>query len=150
MTKRYRHDNDYNAGDYEATYEHSDTRKRLRRNKIDGVFGGVCAGLGDYFEIDPIIVRIAYVLSILFFGVPLFIYFILWIFIPSDKRAPYRREYRQARRARRDNPESPASTASYRDVKGKFRSLEARLQDMEKSLTSSDWELRRDFRDLES
>ena len=135
-------------------YEYSNPKKCLRRNKIDGVLGGVCAGLGDYFNIDPIIVRIAYVASIFFLGVPLFIYFILWIFIPSDKRAPYKREYRQARKARRAHRENPSEpvrrTASFRDVKGKFRSLESRMQDLEKSITSSEWQLRRDFRDLES
>lgn len=155
MTKRYRNRThrsmwDMNWDGSDDGYEYSGASgKRLRRNKIDGVLGGVCAGLGDYFDIDPIVVRIAYVLSILFLGVPLFIYFILWIFIPSDKRAPYRREYRQARKARRENPSKPAQTSSFRDVKGKFRSLETRLQDLEKSITSSEWQLRRDFRDLE-
>ena len=131
-------------------YEYSNPKKRLRRNKIDGVLGGVCAGLGDYFNIDPIVVRIAYIASIFFLGVPLFIYFILWVFIPSDNRAPYRREYRQARKARKANPKNPAPTANFRDVKGKFSSLEARLQGLEKSITSSEWQLRRKFRDLES
>ena len=138
----------------ETSFDSSRGGKRLRRNKIDGVFGGVCAGLGDYFDIDPIIVRIAYVAAIMFLGVPLFIYFLLWIFIPSDNRAPYKREYRQARKARRAHRKNPAepvrSTTSFRDVKGKFRSLETRLQDLEKSITSSEWQLRRDFRDLES
>lgn len=156
MTKRYkskyhRMSNDTNWDGSDDGYQYaSEGKKRLRRNKIDGIFGGVCAGLGDYFDIDPIVVRIAYVLSILFLGVPLFIYFILWIFIPSDKRAPYRREYRQARKAYRKNPAKPVSTATYRDVKGKFRSLETRLQDMEKSITSSEWQLRRDFRELDT
>ena len=155
MTKRYR--NRFERAMWDVNWEGDDDGyeysgkpgKRLRRNKIDGVLGGVCSGLGDYFDIDPVIVRIAYVASILFLGVPLFIYFILWIFIPSDNRAPYHREYRQARKARRKNPTNPAPTATYRDVKGKFRSLERRLQDLEKSITSSEWQLRRDFRDLE-
>lgn len=153
MTKRYREEREYDV--YEESYEGygytgKRGKKRLRRNKIDGILGGVCAGFADYFDIDPIIVRVAYVLSVLFLGVPLLIYFILWIFIPSDKRAPYIREYRQARRAHRKNPTNPAPTSSFRDVKGKFRSLETRLQDLEKSITSSEWQLRRQFRDLEN
>ena len=132
-------------------YEYSGKRgKRLRRNKIDGILGGVCAGIGDYFDLDPVVVRVAYVASVLFLGVPLFIYFLMWIFVPSDKHAPYHREHRQARKAHRKNPENPAPKASYRDVKGKFRSLEQRLQDLEKSITSSEWQLRREFRDLEN
>jgi phage shock protein C len=156
MTKRYKNKwdrsmNDMHRDGSEDGYEYSGKRsKRLRRNKIDGVLGGVCAGIGDYFDIDPVVVRVVYVASVLFLGVPLFLYFLMWIFVPSDTRAPYRREHRQARKARRKNPENPAPTASYRDVKGKFRSLEQRLQDLEKSITSSEWQLRREFRDLEN
>lgn len=159
MTKQYKNKWDDMMNDpywdgEEDGYPYAAPKKRLRRNKIDGVLGGVCAGIGDYFNIDPIVVRILYVLSVMFLGVPLFIYFILWIFIPSDKRAPYHREYRQARRARRkhrENPEMPiANTTTFRDVKGKFRSLETRMQDLERSITSKEWQLRRKFRDLEN
>jgi len=141
---------------YEADYEGADfaRNKKLRRNKIDGVLGGVCSGFGDYFGIDHTIMRILFVISVLFLGFPLFAYFILWLFIPKDKRAPYRREYYEARRAReavKAQPEAmPARTASFRDVKSKFRSLETRMQDLERSVTSKEWKLRRDFRDLES
>ena len=166
MTKPYKnkfdravHDVDWEGDD--DGYEYSQPGKRLRRNKIDGVVGGVCAGIGDYIGIDPVMVRIAYIASMVFAGVPLFIYFICWIFIPADNRAPYRREYRQARKARKkarrearrneyDEPVRPMNTTTFRDVKGKFRSLETRLQDMERSITSSEWQLRREFRDLES
>ena len=80
------------------------------------------------------------------------------MFVPSDKRAPYHREYREVRKARRerkqrtgrDYDEAPVMhTSSFKDVKSKFRSLETRLQDLERSITSKEWKLRRDFRDLE-
>jgi len=144
-------------------YEYAGPNK-LRRNKIDGVFGGVCSGFGDYFGLDHTIVRILFVLSVIFLGFPLLAYFVLWLFIPSDKRAPYRREYREARMARH-NPrrtrryskyeeaeDFPAmqSTATFRDVRSKYRSLETRLQDLERSVTGKEWKLRREFRDLES
>ena len=135
-------------------YEYSEPHKKLRRNKIDGVLGGVCSGFGDYLGIDHTIMRIAFAISVIFLGFPLLAYFILWIFIPKDTRAPYRREYREARRARRkhrENPEEPlVRTTSFRDVKSKFRSLETRMQDLERSITSKEWKLRRDFRDLEN
>ena len=156
MTKRYkrrvrRHLDDL---DYDEVYEEhiytSGGPKRLRRNKIDGVVGGVCAGIGDYFGIDPVIIRIIAVLTFFFTGVTLFLYVLLWIFVPADNRAPYHREYREARRARRESPETPVRTASFRDVKSKFRSLETRMQDLERSITSKEWRLRRQFRDLEN
>jgi len=154
MTKRYKSEN-WNDWDnvYETETYVETGHKKLRRNKIDGVFGGVCSGFGDYLGIDHTIMRIAFVLSVIFLGVPLFFYFLFWLFIPKDKRAPYRREYREARRARRkhrENPDEPlVRTANFRDVKSKFRSLETRMQDLERSITSKEWKLRRDFRDLE-
>ena len=145
MTKR----NDY----YDDT--NLPPRRKLRRNKIDGILGGVCSGFGDYYGIDHIIMRIFFIISVLLLGLPLFIYFVLWLCIPKDKRAPYHREYYEARRAKKTAVEispnaAPARTASFNDVKSKFRSLELRLQDLERSLTSKEWRLRRDFRDLES
>jgi phage shock protein C len=141
-------------------YAYSEPDKKLRRNKIDGVLGGVCAGIGDYIGLDPVITRIIFALLVIFTGLPLLIYFILWVFIPSDKRAPYVREYREARRARKeakqarkdryDEPVSPLRTTSFGDVKSKFRSLEVRLQDLERSITSKEWQLSRQFRDLEN
>jgi len=142
--------NDYSWDGSNDGYEYSEPNKRLRRNKIDGVLGGVCSGIGDYCGVDPVIIRIIFVTLVIFTGLPLIGYFILWIFVPSDKRAPYVREYREARKARREAPENPSQTATFRDVKSKYRSLEARLQDLERSITSSEWQLRREFRDLES
>ncbi len=155
MTRQYK--NKFHRAMNDATwegdddgYEYSEPQKRFRRNKIDGVIGGVCAGIGDYIGIDPIIVRILTVVSFFMTGfITFWVYLGFWVFTPSDKRAPYRREYRQARKARKNNPENPIPTSNFRDVKGKFRSLETRLQDLEKSITSSEWQLRREFRDLE-
>ena len=128
-------------------------RPKLRRNKIDGVLGGVCAGIGDWLGIDHGPVRIFFVLIVIFTGVPALIYLLMWVFIPSDKRAPYIREQYEAlrseRRAERRGREAEPTT-SYGDVRSKFRSLEERLQDLERSVTSREWKLRRDFRDLES
>ena len=159
MTKPYKNKfhramNDTNWEGDDDGYTYSEPHKKFRRNKIDGVVAGVCAGIGDYLNVDPVIVRILTVISFFLTGVTFFIYIGFWMFTPSDKRAPYRREYRQARKARRRHKENPSeplrTTASYRDVRGKFSSLETRLQDLEKSITSSEWQLRRDFRDLES
>ena len=138
--------------------------KRFRRNKIDGVVGGVCAGIGDYIGWDPLLVRIAFLASLpLTGGTTFWVYILLWMFVPSDKRAPYYREAREAiREARRDAKlESRAArraaaianshrpTTSLTDVRSKFRSIETRMQDLERSITSKEFQLRRDFKDLE-
>jgi len=103
--------NDVNWDGSDDGYQYTGPKK-LTRNKIDGILGGVCAGL--------------FVLSVIFFGLPFFVYFILWIFIPKDTRAPYIREYRQSRRAYRESPSSPVRTTTFKDVKSKYRSLETR------------------------
>lgn len=163
MTRRYRNPihrslNDVNWEGDDDGYEYAGPN-RLRRNKIDGVIGGVCAGIGDYLGLDPVIVRVIFIASF-FFGLSIIAYPILWVLIPSDKRAPYYREYREAkaarkserkrRRASRSGEPVRVRTASFRDVKSKFRSLEERLQDLERSVTSKEWRLRREFRDLEN
>jgi len=60
-------------------------QRRLNRSKRDSVIAGVCGGLGEYFNTDPIIFRILFVLAILFGGGGLLVYIILWIAVPEEK-----------------------------------------------------------------
>ncbi len=56
----------------------SDTNKKL---------GGVCGGLGEYFEIDPTIVRIAFIFfTLISFGLGILAYILIWIIIPRKPR----------------------------------------------------------------
>jgi len=57
----------------------------LRRNMHNRQIAGVCAGLADYFGLDPTVVRVGYVLlSILSVGFPgILVYVILWLVIPE-------------------------------------------------------------------
>lgn len=62
-----------------------ETRKKLSRSLKNKMFGGVCAGIADYFNVDPTLVRVGYILLsvfTLFSGV--IAYFILWIVMPVD------------------------------------------------------------------
>ena len=63
----------------------SDYPRLLRRSVANRAIAGVCGGLGEYFDIDPTVVRVVYVLvsvfSVAFPG--LLIYIILWILIPE-------------------------------------------------------------------
>ena len=56
--------------------------KRLMRSSTDKKIGGVCAGLADYFDLDPTLVRIVWLLAIFFAGTGFLIYIILWIALP--------------------------------------------------------------------
>ena len=58
---------------------------RLYRSTTDKVIGGVSGGIGNYLNIDPVVVRVLFVLLFLFGGSGLLVYIILWIVIPTEK-----------------------------------------------------------------
>ncbi|ABU59184.1 PspC domain-containing protein [Roseiflexus castenholzii] len=58
-------------------------QSRLVRSRRDAVLAGVCGGLGDYFQIDPVIVRLIFVLVTLTSGIGFLLYPILWIIMPK-------------------------------------------------------------------
>ncbi len=59
--------------------------KRLTRSTSDKMLGGVCAGLAHYFDIDPTLVRLAFVgLFFLGAGSPFLIYLVLWLIMPEE------------------------------------------------------------------
>lgn len=69
--------------------------KRLYRDGESRVLGGVCSGLGVYFNIDPVILRIAF--ALLFFvgiGVSALVYLVLWIAVPKARTTAQRLEMR--------------------------------------------------------
>ncbi|MBS4035743.1 MAG: PspC domain-containing protein [Ignavibacterium sp.] len=57
--------------------------KKLYRSNTDKMIGGVSGGIAEYFEIDPTIVRILFVLAVFFGGGGLIAYIILWIIVPE-------------------------------------------------------------------
>lgn len=59
--------------------------KRLYRSGKDKLLGGVCGGIGEYFTIDPVIIRIIWVvIAIASLGTAILIYLVLWILIPRN------------------------------------------------------------------
>ncbi len=57
-------------------------QKQLYRSNTNRVLGGVCGGIGEYFNIDPVLIRLAFVIAIFGFGMSLIVYPILWLVIP--------------------------------------------------------------------
>ena len=66
----------------ECTIFEMAAKNRLYRSSREKVIGGVCGGFAEYFGIDPIIIRLLF-LIFLFAGFGLLIYVIAWIFIPT-------------------------------------------------------------------
>ena len=60
--------------------------KRLYRSRTNSMLAGVCGGIAEYFDLDPTLIRLAYiVVSVLSAAFPgLLVYIILWIVIPEQ------------------------------------------------------------------
>jgi phage shock protein PspC (stress-responsive transcriptional regulator) len=61
--------------------------RRLYRSTTDKKIAGVCGGLGEYFDIDPTLIRILWLILVLFAGTGLLAYIICWIVIPEKSAA---------------------------------------------------------------
>jgi phage shock protein C len=63
------------------------TPKKLYRSRKDRMIAGVCGGIAEYFNIDPVIVRLIAVILLLPGGFPgLVPYIVLWILVPEKKK----------------------------------------------------------------
>lgn len=62
----------------------ADVSKRLYRSRSERWLAGVCGGIGNYFNTDPTVVRVIFVLAALIMGGGLLIYLILWLIIPLE------------------------------------------------------------------
>lgn len=59
-------------------------KRLVRKNKK--IFG-VCGGIADYFALDPTIIRVLFIASVLIFGTGVLLYLVLAIAMPEDKTA---------------------------------------------------------------
>jgi phage shock protein C len=66
----------------------SEATKKLYRSRTERWLAGVCGGLGEYFGVDPTLVRVLFVLFALTFGSGFLIYLVLWIVIPLEPEGP--------------------------------------------------------------
>jgi phage shock protein PspC (stress-responsive transcriptional regulator) len=59
-------------------------KEKLYRSRKQKIIAGVAGGLSDYFNIDPVIIRILFVVFSILHGSGILIYIILWIAIPEE------------------------------------------------------------------
>jgi len=68
--------------------------KRLYLSATDKKIGGVCGGIGEYFDRDPTLIRIIFImLIILSFGFAILAYVAMWLIIPKMPDASQDRDY---------------------------------------------------------
>jgi phage shock protein C len=119
---------------------------RLYRNPQDGKIFGVCAGLADYFGIDAWLLRILFILGLLFFFPPTFFGYLIAALLlkPKPPRQYRSREEEEFWRAVSTEPERTFSGLRHR-----MRELDRRLGGMESYVTSKEFELNRAINDLD-
>jgi phage shock protein C len=60
-------------------------RKKLMRSRVDRKIAGVCGGMAEYFDVDPTLVRVLWLIITLFTGgLGLIAYILAWIIIPEE------------------------------------------------------------------
>lgn len=60
-----------------------DSRK-LYRSRSNKAIAGVCAGVGKYFDIDPVIIRLGFIFLALAGGPGVIVYLIMWLAVPQE------------------------------------------------------------------
>lgn len=70
----------YTAPAYSA---YAPPRRRIVRSINDRKLAGVCAGVADYFDLDPMLVRVLWLLLVLFAGTGVVAYFVCWFLFPE-------------------------------------------------------------------
>lgn len=92
--------------------------RRMYRDPSNQRIAGVCSGLAAYFKVDPVLVRVLFVVFTLAYGAGLLIYFVLWVGVPEARTASEKLEMygepvnvynieRQVRQEYPYNPEDP-------------------------------------------
>lgn len=120
---------------------------RLYRDRRRGVILGVCAGIADYFGVSTFVVRAGALIGLFVFTVPFFLaYLLAAALIPRKPEGLYSSgEEETFWRSVRTEPRQ-----TVRELRHKFREMERRMRQMESWVTSREFKLNREFRDLDS
>jgi phage shock protein C len=128
-------------------YAYSRNPKRLYRSR-EKIIAGVCGGIADRMGWDATIVRLAF--AVLFFtgilSAVFIIYIVVWAITPY---APYRSRHLTPDEERFWSAASDRPAETFSNVRYKFKDLDDRLANMERIVTSEEYRLKRQFRDLE-
>ena len=93
--------------------------KRLYRNPEKRVLGGVCSGLGAYFNTDPLLIRIIFIVVTIIFTSGILVYLIMWMIMPEARTEAQKREMFGENFNFKDFKQKAKS--EYEDIKSKFK-----------------------------
>lgn len=148
MSRRSRHRR-RRSHSYDHEYGGSPNPKRFYRSRNEKVIGGVCGGLAERFGWDPVLVRVAGIFMFIMSGFfPIGVIYITVMILTPYAPLGYSRDLEPDEDAFwRGVSDRPRATFS--QMKYTFMDLEDRLQRMERKVTSEEWRLRKEFKDLE-
>ncbi len=99
--------------------------KKLYRSEKNQVLAGVSAGLGDYFEIDPVLIRIIFIFLTVFGGAGIPLYILLWLVLPAESRA--------------DQPTDKTVKANVEEIGQKAKNIAEDVETTYKGSNSKKW-----------
>jgi len=125
------------------TSEDRNRRNRLYRDPDHAWIAGVCAGIAKFFDISRFVVRLITLICLFVVTGPTIIaYGIAWMIL--DKPPEYRRSRKTRHREK--------SQREWREVRSnvgdRLRNLDRRIQDIETRVTSNEFDLEKEFRNL--
>ncbi|NQV57809.1 MAG: envelope stress response membrane protein PspC [Rhodospirillales bacterium] len=118
---------------------------KLYRDPEHGIIMGVAAGIADYFGISRTTVRIVMVLALVFFTLPTFFGYLIAAFAVKPKPDGLYTSSEDEEFWRRTRVDPKRTVA---DIQQKFRTVERRIRQAEAYVTSSEFKLKRDFKEL--
>lgn len=121
------------------------TPPRLYKDRENRMLCGVCAGIADYFGFDLTATRVLTVVLQFMFPATFLVYIVMCMLLPKKPRELYQdQEEEQFWSSVRKSP-----MATVASVRHKMREIDAKLQRMERYVTSPGFTLDQEFRDLE-
>ena len=132
------------ASMHERMYE-----RRFYRRTDRALLGGVCAGFADYFGFNLRVTRLLAVIAFVM-AMPMAVvtYLAIVFLVPADSSRPAKRTDRRRRRSKHAVPPRPAPSPTVSDIRRRCQSLDKRMAQLEKYVTSSRYNLDREFRNL--
>lgn len=120
-------------------------RRRLYRDVGRSMVGGVCAGIADYFGREPWQVRLLVAVGLIVFPPQtLLAYLLAWALLPVRPAPTWRNAHEEADwRAATGQPNDSVANLDER-----FRAMERRIEAIERTVTSREFRLDREFRNL--
>jgi phage shock protein C len=135
------------AKDQDYLTEQPPSRTRFYRDKRNGKFLGVCAGIADYTGLDVTLVRICFIAAVIMgSGAPLLLYFIAAFMVPDKPRSLSLGDSAEEQRFWQGVRASPTRTA--RDIRSRFRDIDRRLADIESYVTTENRSLAQEIEQL--